>query len=168
MEDKSLYHHGILGMHWGVRRYENADGSLTEKGKKKVSAEYKKQMIAGNNELSKKYTGLYVKAYNKSANYMKESAIQHGITDIDFLFPDAQNATNTPGFISRDTGWVSKVMGGTHHTPFSRIKSMFADITEADARAKGYIKGNLKKDEVFSLLKRTTTKTQSATLKWLK
>ena len=90
---------------------------------------------------------------------MKESAIQHGITDIDFLFPDAQNVTNTPGFISRDTGWVSKVMGGTHHTPFSRIKSMFADITEDDARAKGYIKGKLKKDEVFSLLKRTTTPT---------
>ena len=90
---------------------------------------------------------------------MKESAIQHGITDIDFLFPDAQNVTNTPGFISRDTGWVSKVMGGTHHTPFSRIKSMFADITEDDARAKGYIKGKLKKEEVFSLLKRTTTPT---------
>ena len=90
---------------------------------------------------------------------MKESAIQHGITDIDFLFPDAQNVTNTPGFISRDTGWVSKVIGGTHHTPFSRIKSMFADITEDDARAKGYIKGNLKKEEVFSLLKRTTTPT---------
>ena len=90
---------------------------------------------------------------------MKESAIQHGITDIDFLFPDAQNVTNTPGFISRDTGWVSNVMGGTHHTPFSRIKSMFADITEDDARAKGYIKGKLKKDEVFSLLKRTTTPT---------
>ena len=90
---------------------------------------------------------------------MKESAIQHGITDIDFLFPDAQNVTNTPGFISRDTGWVSKVMGGTHHTPFSRIKSMFANITEDDARAKGYIKGNLKKEEVFSLLKRTTTPT---------
>lgn len=90
---------------------------------------------------------------------MKESAIQHGITDIDFLFPDAQNVTNTPGFISRDTGWVSKVMGGTHHTPFSRIKSMFADITEDDARAKGYIKGRLKKEEVFSLLKRTTTPT---------
>ena len=70
-----LEHHGIRGMHWGVRRYENADGSLTEKGKKKVSAEYKKQSIAGDTALSKKYTDLYVKAYNKSANYMNDGGI---------------------------------------------------------------------------------------------
>lgn len=70
-----LEHHGILGMRWGVRRYENADGSLTEKGKKKVSAEYKKQAIAGDKELSKKYTDLYVKAYNKSADYMNDGGI---------------------------------------------------------------------------------------------
>lgn len=88
---------------------------------------------------------------------MKESAIQHGITDIDFLFPDARNLNAPPAFIQRDMGWVSEVMGGVHHTPFSRIKSTFADITEDDARARGYIKGKLKKEEVFSLLKRTTT-----------
>ena len=70
--ENELYHHGILGMRWGVRRYENADGSLTEKGKKKVSAEYRKQVIAGNKELSKKSNDLYVKAYNKSANYMND------------------------------------------------------------------------------------------------
>ena len=77
----------------------------------------------------------------------------------DWLFPDARNLNVPPEFIKRDTGWVSKVMNGIHHTPFSRIKSMFADITEDDARAKGYIKGKLKKEEVFSLLKRTTTPT---------
>ena len=77
----------------------------------------------------------------------------------DFLFPDARNLNVTPSFISREMGWVKKVMNGTHHTPFSRIKSMFADITEDDARAKGYIKGKLKKEEVFTLLKRTTTPT---------
>ena len=77
----------------------------------------------------------------------------------DFLFPDARNLNVTPSFISRDMDWVKKVMNGTHHTPFSRIKSMFADITEDDARAKGYIKGKLKKEEVFTLLKRTTTPT---------
>ena len=70
-----LEHHGILGMRWGVRRYENADGSLTEKGKKKVSAEYKKQSIAGDKELSKKYNDLYFKAYNKSADYMNDGGI---------------------------------------------------------------------------------------------
>lgn len=77
----------------------------------------------------------------------------------DWLFPDAENLNTSPEFIQRDIGWVSKVMNSVHHTPFSRIKSMFADITEDDARAKGYIKGKLKKEEVFSLLKRTTTPT---------
>lgn len=94
---------------------------------------------------------------------MKESFLQHadtyGIDQIDYLFPDAKNMTNQPIFIQRDMGWVNKVMGSVHHTPFSRIKSIFADITEDEARAKGYIKGKLKKEEVFSLLKRTTTPT---------
>lgn len=90
---------------------------------------------------------------------MRESALAHGIEEIDYLFPDAQNVTETPQFIQRDTGWVSKVMNSVHHTPFSRIKSILADITEDDARARGYMKGNLKKEEVFSLLKRTTTPT---------
>ena len=82
-----------------------------------------------------------------------------GIDNVDYLFPDAQTLANTPEFIQRDTGWVKKVMSGVHHTPFSRIKSIFADITEDDARAKGYFKGKLKKEEVFGLLKRTTTPT---------
>ena len=94
---------------------------------------------------------------------MKESFLAHaqdyGIENIDYLFPEAKTLNNTPEFIKRDMGWVSTVMSGVHHTPFSRIKSMFADITEDDARAKGYIKGKLKKEEVFSLLKRTTTPT---------
>lgn len=77
----------------------------------------------------------------------------------DWLFPDARNLNTPPEFVKRDMGWVSKVMRGTSHTPFSRIKSMFADITEDEARAKGYIKGKYKKEEVFSLLKRTTTPT---------
>lgn len=81
----------------------------------------------------------------------------YGINNIDYLFPDAKNYTEIPEFISRENGWVTKVMGGVHHTPFSRIKSQYANITEDDARAKGYIKGKKKKDEVFSLLKRSTT-----------
>jgi hypothetical protein len=95
----------------------------------------------------------------KKHGSLKDSALAHGITNIDYLFPDATNLDGTPQFIKRETGWVTKVMGSVHHTPFSRIKSTFADITEEDARAKGYMKGNLKKDEVFSLLKRTTTPT---------
>lgn len=87
---------------------------------------------------------------------MRESALQHGITNIEYLFPDVKNVTREPIFIQRDMSWVSKVMNGVHHTPFSRIRSLFADITEDEARAKGYIKGKMKKEEVFSLLKRTT------------
>lgn len=94
---------------------------------------------------------------------LKESFLAHadeyGIEQIDYLFPEAKTLNNQPEFIKRDTGWVSTVMGAVHHTPFSRIKSIFANITEDEARAKGYIKGNLKKEEVFSLLKRTTTPT---------
>lgn len=90
---------------------------------------------------------------------LKDSVLAHGIEQIDYLFPDATNLNKTPEFISREMGWVQKVMGAVRHTPFSRIKSVFADITEDDARAKGYIKGKLKKEEVFSLLKRTTTPT---------
>ena len=94
---------------------------------------------------------------------LKESFLAHadnyGIKTIDYLFPEAENLNSTPEFIKRDMGWVSTVMNGVHRTPFSRIKSMFADITEDEARARGYIKGKLKKEEVFSLLKRTTTPT---------
>ena len=75
---------------------------------------------------------------------------------ISMLFPEYRNMNNVPEFIKRDTGWVAQVMAGVHHTPFSRIKSMFADIREDEARALGYMKGDLKKEEVFSLLKRTT------------
>ena len=91
---------------------------------------------------------------------LRESVLAHtaeyGIDQIDWLFPDYKNLNNPPEFIKRDTGWVQGVMASVHHTPFSRIKSMFADITEDEARALGYIKGNKKKEEVFTLLKRTT------------
>lgn len=86
-----------------------------------------------------------------------EHAGTYGIDNIDFLFPDARTINPTPDFISRDMGWVEKVVGAAHHSPFSRIKSIHANITEDEARAKGYIKGGLKKEEVFGLLKRTTT-----------
>ena len=87
-------------------------------------------------------------------NYgIKPNADGEGIS---MLFPEYKNLNNVPEFIKRDTGWVAQVMGGVHHTPFSRIKSMFADIREEEARALGYMKGDLKKEEVFSLLKRTT------------
>ena len=87
---------------------------------------------------------------------LKESVLNHGIDQVDYLFPDDKNLTTMPTFIQRDQAWVREVMNGIHHTPFSKVKSMFADITEDDARAKGYIKGKMKKEEFFSLLKRST------------
>lgn len=80
----------------------------------------------------------------------------YGIVNIDYLFPDAKTINTTPEYIKRETNWVDKVLAGTHHTMFSRVKSVFANITEDEARARGYIKGKLKKEEVFSLLKRIT------------
>lgn len=94
---------------------------------------------------------------------LKESFLAHaesyGIKDIEWLFPDAKNVNMPPDFIKRDDSYVQKVMRGVHHVPFSRIKSMHANITADEARAKGYIKGKRKKEEVFTLLKRTTSPT---------
>ena len=97
-------------------------------------------------------------AHSTDIEYASSSQT-YGIKTPDYLFPEARNLNTPPEFIKREMGWVTKVMNGVHHSPFSRIKSMFADITEDDARAKGYIKGKLKKEEVFGLLKRTTTPT---------
>ena len=90
---------------------------------------------------------------------LRESCLQHGIEHIDeagYLFPEFKNMNREPEFISRDMGWVGRVMASVHRTPFSRIKSLQADIREDEARALGYIKGKQKKEEVFTLLKRTT------------
>lgn len=99
----------------------------------------------------------------KACGSLKDAVLAHadqyGIKQIDTLFPDAKNLWNTPEFIKRKTDWVSSVVGAAKHSPFSRIKTQFADITADEARAKGYIKGNKKKDEVFTLLKRVTTPT---------
>ena len=86
-------------------------------------------------------------------------AFQHGIENIEVLFPDARSITDTPEFDQRRVEWVSNVMNGTRHSPFSRIKSLVADITFDEARARGYIKGNLKKEEWFGVSKRLTTPT---------
>lgn len=96
-------------------------------------------------------------ADGKRYGSLKESALQHGITDIDYLFPEAKELNNPPEFIKRDDDWVSVVMAGVHHTPFSRVKSSFANLTADEARAKGYIKGHQKAEEIISLLKRSTT-----------
>ena len=95
----------------------------------------------------------------ENISHSAEGPQSYGIDHIEYLFPDAKTVTTTPEFVKRNDDWVSKVMGSVHHTPFSRIKSTAANLTEDEARAKGYITGNLKKEEVFSLLKRTTEPT---------
>lgn len=97
----------------------------------------------------------------KKYGTLKESFLAHaedyGIDGITWLFPEDRNLNTTPEFLKRDMDWVSAFMGAVHHTPFTRVKSQYADITEDQARAKGYLKGNMKKEEVFSLLKRSTS-----------
>lgn len=93
----------------------------------------------------------------KRGGSLKEAVLEHGIEQIDWLFPDAKNLDNPPAWVTLPQEWVSSVMNAVHHSPFSRVKSMAANLTEDEARARGYIKGHLKKEQVFSLLKRTTT-----------
>lgn len=90
---------------------------------------------------------------------LKKSALMHGITNVTDLFPEAKNITTPPVWVRRDDSWVKVVMDGVGKSPFSRIKTMYADLTEADARAKGYIKGNLKKEQFFAVFRRKTDPT---------
>ena len=100
----------------------------------------------------------------KTTGSLRQAVLEHtddyGIENIDYMFPEAKQVPGgDPIFIKREDDWVTKVMSGVSKNPFSRIKSLFADITEEEARAKGYIKGHYKKEEVFTLLKRTTEPT---------
>lgn len=91
----------------------------------------------------------------KRGGSLRDAVIEHGIEQIDWLFPEAKSLDNPPAWITKPQEWVSIVMGGVSHSPFSRVKTQFANLTEDEARAKGYIKGNRKKEQVFSLLKRS-------------
>ena len=148
-----------------VKHGEDADEKQNENKKEGEDEEMKHNVFDNQNKNNAKDTLTHAEMATilsdaKRYGSLKESVLQHkdnfGIENIDILFPDYKNMNVPPEFIKRDTGWVAQVMNGVGHTPFSRIKSVFADITEDEARARGYIKGKLKKEEVFSLLKRTT------------
>mgnify|MGYP004501194391 FL=1 len=97
-------------------------------------------------------------SFKQALESYAENTLQHSINDIQMLFPEEKNVTDgAPAFVKRDDAWVTTVFNNVHKSPFSRVKTVFANITEDDARAKGYIKGKQKKEEVFGLLKRTTT-----------
>lgn len=101
----------------------------------------------------------YMAEAKNSKAKLSDVIISHGIEELDIMFPDAKALNNEPQFIKRNDDWVAKVLGGVHHSPFARIKTIMADITGEQARAKGYAKGNLKVEEVFKLLKRVTNPT---------
>ena len=158
--------YGIIGM----ALEDNEDDEENEGGKDMKHNVFDQEEIQQDNVLShsdmqeiisdaKRYGSMKESFLAHTTETSKELSGDYGIKGVDWLFPEAKTLNTPPEFIQREMGWVKKVMAGVHHTPFSRIKSMFADITEDDARAKGYIKGKLKKEEVFSLLKRTTTPT---------
>ena len=144
-EDEAMAHSEIGG--YGPMKRNIFDGSMEEVNDQNTLSHAEIQEI-------------FADAAKEKLGSLKASVLAHtaeyGIEQIDWLFPDAKNLNTTPDFIHRDMGWVTKVMQGTRHTPFSRIKTLFADITADEARAKGYVKGNRKLDEVFTLLKRNT------------
>ena len=165
-EEQKTAVYGIIGM----ALEDNEDDEENEGGKDMKHNVFDQEEIQQDNVLShsdmqeiisdaKRYGSMKESFLAHTTESSKELSGDYGIKGVDWLFPEAKTLNTPPEFIQREMGWVKKVMAGVHHTPFSRIKSMFADITEDDARAKGYIKGKLKKEEVFSLLKRTTTPT---------
>ena len=134
---------------------ENTDEDNKEENEMKQNA-FEQQAQNPQNTLShSEMTEIIADA--KRNGSLKDAFLAHGITAINELFPEEHVVNKVPHIMGKDTGWVKKVMNGVHHVPFSRIKALFANISEEEARAKGYIKGKQKKEEVFALLKRTTS-----------
>lgn len=134
---------------------QNTDEDIKEENEMKENAfEKQTQNVEGTLSHSE-MTAIITDA--KRNGSLKDAVLAHGITNINELFPAEHVVNKVPHIMGKDTGWVKKVMNGVHHVPFSRIKALFANISEEDARAKGYIKGKQKKEEVFALLKRTTS-----------
>lgn len=145
----------------GAALSENAAGEDDDENKEGENS-MKHNVFDNNKENTIQHSDADIKAAiadGRRYGSLKESFIQHGIDNMEWLNPEPQTLNTVPEFVSRDMDWVQVVMNSVHTTGFSRVKSLFADITEDDARAKGYIKGKYKKEEVFSLLKRTTTPT---------
>ncbi len=142
-EDNSMRHNAFEGGIPTTERFTSEDFALLLKDAKRLGS-MKEAVLA----------------HSEDMEGLENEILQHadyGIEHIDYLFPDDRNVTRTPIFIQRDMTWVAGVMNGVRHVPFSRIKSIFSDITADEARAKGYTKGKKKLEEVITLLKRSTT-----------
>lgn len=148
LEKGDVEHSNEGGNEMKTNVFENQNGNENDK------------TVLAHSELRKNFPN-YVQEAMANKTSLKQTVLAHagtyGIDNIDFLFPDAKSVTPTPEMISRRMEWVPKVVKAASHSPFSRIKSLAADITADEARALGYIKGNLKKEEVITLLKRITT-----------
>lgn len=162
LENADTAQHAMLdeledSMKYNVFDEDTQGGTLTHADMDLIFSDAKRLGSLRDAVLAHQENGVLAHAvYNTNPDGSQGSQQTYGVADIDWLFPEYRNLNNTPDFIQRKNDWVTAVMNGVHHTPFSRIKSQFADITMEEARAKGYVKGNLKKEEVFSLLKRTT------------
>ena len=157
-EEQKTAVYAIIGE---LLKNEEDDEEVDEKegGTKPMKHNVFDQDVENNNEVLSHSEFMEIMEDAENVGSLKKTFLQHGITNIGYLFPDAKTLDNPPAFIKRDDSWVAEFMNAVHKTPFSRIKSVFADITEADARAKGYVKGHEKADELFSLLKRETVPT---------
>ena len=160
-EEQKTAVYAIIGELLKDEKDEKDDEEVDEKegGTKPMKHNVFDQDVENNNEVLSHSEFMEIMEDAENVGSLKKTFLQHGITNIGYLFPDAKTLNNQPEFIKRDDSWVAEFMNAVHKTPFSRIKSVFADITEADARAKGYVKGNEKADELFSLLKRETVPT---------
>ena len=141
--------------------HSNKGGTTMKKNVFDKSSTDETKVTTGETLTHDQFKAIMVEA--KKCGSLKDAVLQHtqtyGITNIDYLFPEARTVTPTPTFIKRDMDWVQDVINSTTHTPFSRIKSLAADVTADEARAKGYVKASLKTDEIISLLRRVTTPT---------
>ena len=172
--DEVVQHSGIIALDEDAKsailahfdnKFDNIKEGLTDMTRNLFESNASSAATAGEGRKTLSHGLLETIMKDAKTSTLKEAFIAHadgteyGIDDIDFLFPDARTLSNSPELLSRRTEWVAKVLGDTKHSPFSRIKSIVADITADEARAKGYVKGNLKKEEIIKLLKRVTTPT---------
>lgn len=172
--DEAVQHSGIIALDEDAKsailahfdnKFDNIKEGLTDMTRNLFESNASSAATAGEGRKTLSHGLLETIMKDAKTSTLKEAFIAHadgieyGIEDIDFLFPDARTLSNSPELLSRRTEWVAKVLGDTKHSPFSRIKSIVADITADEARAKGYVKGNLKKEEIIKLLKRVTTPT---------
>lgn len=154
----------VKGVADGMEKAKNKDKDDDDEGEEKMKhnafdTELQNEDVLSHDAMADILSVESLKRNGTAKESVLAHAAEYGIDGIEWLFPEDHELNRTPEFIQRDQSWVTVVMNGVHHIPFSRVKSTFADIREDEARAKGYFKGRLKKEEVFPLLRRRTEPT---------